>query len=987
MTQGRSSDEANRSSGMLVLFGMSVAAGLVFALDVSMELGVAGGVLYVGVVWLALLAHQSWLVWLAAVACTLLTAVGYVASPSGGESWKALTNRGLALFAIWGTAAFSAWLRRRFASNPFDPGNPSHGEWLITGVSTPLERRGPAANFGRTLWIIMGASLAIHVACLILGNTVLSGLHWPHHPVHAAIEMSGGLIAIWVAWMLMMLQRRNLGTSFNVWIAGALIGMGLLDGLHALVHAGQAFVWLHSTATFVGGALFATVWLPRELQKPVSQWWPWTVATSVLAFGILSLACPQYTPEMLVENELGEKVFTLWAQGLNVIGGMLLFVAAARMILEWRATNNVDDLLFCLHCTLFGAAAVMFEQSQLWDLPWWGWHGLRLSAYGVALWFVVLTDRRDARDSRRRAIELSQFSAIIEASDDAIIGKTLDGIVVSWNRGAEGLYGYSSAEMIGQPILRIVPPDRREEVPYLLSRIRLGNHVEHFETVRVCKNGERVNVSLTISPIRNSQGEPVGAAVISRNIAEKKELERLQKRMLEQSQAELRFAHAAAAPSRPLDGADSVGGQRAGIVRQSGMDDSSSVTKSFEEALNGLALQTRLMVGTHQTAISYLPEGGFKTAIHALSLSEKYEAYNSYDVMPTGEGIWRLIVTQGASVRMTQEELESHPMWRNFSDMKDARGLEHPPMRGWLAVPILHDDGRFLGVLQASDKLSGEFDDADLRLFQRLARMIAPSFSLQAANEEVRQHSQELAAAKDSLERSNQDLEQFAYVASHDLQEPLRAVVGYSQLLKKELGDTTGDVESFLTNIVEGGQRMQTLINDLLEYSRVNRKGTPVEASDVGEVVANALRNLDAAIKESGAEIECGWMPTAMIDRRQFTQLFQNLIGNGIKYRGERKPRIEITSKDDSDHWTFTVRDNGIGIAPQFYDQIFIIFKRLHTRNEYAGTGIGLALCKRIVERHGGEIRVESSPGAGTAFHVSIPKNSDNGISEQDRHE
>jgi PAS domain S-box-containing protein len=967
---------------MLVLFGMSVAAGLVFSLDVSMELGVAGGVLYVGVVWLALLANQSWLVWLAAVGCSLLTVIVYVASPSGGESWKALTNRGLALFAIWGTAAFSAWLRRRFAANPLDPGDSSHGGWLIAGVSTPLERRDPAAYLGRTLWIIMGASLAIHVACLILGNTVLSGFHWPHHPVHAAIEMAGGLIAIWVAWMLLMLQRRDLGTSFNVWIAGALIGMGLLDGLHALVHAGQAFVWLHSTATFVGGVLFATVWLPRELQKRVSQWWPWTVATSVLAFGILSLACLQYTPGMLVENELGQKVFTLWAQGLNVTGGMLLFAAAARMILAWRTTNNVDDLLFCLHCSLFGAAAVMFEQSRLWDLSWWGWHGLRLLAYGVALWFVVLTDRRDAKDLRRRATELNQFSAIIESSDDAIIGKTLDGVIVSWNRGAKSLYGYSAAEMIGHPISRIVPADRSEEVPYLLSQIRQGRHVEHFETVRLCKDGTLVDVSLTISAIRNSQGEPIGAAVIARDIAEKKELEKLQKRLLEQSQAELRFAHAAAAPSRPLDAEPDQSYQRSAVVRESCTVDDSAATKSFEEALHELALQTRLMVGTHQTAISYLPDGDFNAATHTLSFSEKYEAYNSYDVMPTGEGIWGLIVTQRASVRMTQQELESHPMWRNFSDMKDARGLEHPPMLGWLAVPILHDDGQFLGVLQASDKFSGEFDDADLRLFQRLARMIAPSFSLQAANEEVRQHSQKLVAAKDSLERSNQDLEQFAYVASHDLQEPLRAVVGYSQLLKKELDDTGGDVESFLTNIVEGGQRMQTLINDLLEYSRVNRKGLPVEASDVGEVVANALRNLDTAINESGAEIVCGSMPTAMIDRRQFTQLFQNLIGNGIKYRGERTPRIEITSKEDSEHWTFTVRDNGIGIAPQFHDQIFIIFKRLHTRNEYAGTGIGLALCKRIVERHGGDIRVESSPNIGSEFHVTIPRNSDNGISE-----
>lgn len=961
---------------------MTVAAAVVFALDMSVELGVAGGVLYVGVLWLAYLSHRSWLVWPVAVLCSLLMMAGYAISPDGGEQWKVLANRGLSLFVIWGTAAFSAWMRRDFSVTALNPSDSSTDELVTIGRLSLPDRKSEVTHLGRTLWIIMGVSLAIHVTCLVLGSTVLRDFRWPHHPVHAAVEIAGGLIALWVAWMLMTLQRRGIGTSFNVWIAGALIGMGLLDGLHALVHAGHEFVWLHSTATFVGGALFATVWLPSESQKRVAGWWPWVVATSVMAFGILSMACPQYTPRMLVENELGEKVFTLWAQGLNVVGGLLLFAAAIRMILTWRITKNVDDLLFCLHCTLFGAAAVMFEQSQLWDLPWWGWHGLRLLAYGVALWFVVLSDRRDAEDLRRRATDLSQYSAIIESSDDAIIGKTLDGIIVSWNRGATSLYGYTEAEMIGQSISRIVPPDRPGELRRLLERLRHGHHIEHFETERVRRDGTRVDVSLTISPIRNSEGQLVGASAIARDIGLKKEVEELQKRILEQSQAELRFAQAAAAPSRPLDEGSQPGSQRSAIVRDADTEGDSTATKSFEEALHELSLQTRLMVGAHQTAISYLLDGDFKAATHALSFSEKYERYSSYDVMPTGEGVWRLIVTELASVRMTQEELESHPMWKNFSDLKDARGLEHPPMRGWLAVPILQDDGRCLGLLQASDKLSGEFDDADLRLFQRLACMIAPLFSLQTANEEVRRHSKELSVARDALERSNVDLEQFAYVASHDLQEPLRAVVGYSQLLKKELGESSGDSASFLTNIVEGGQRMQMLINDLLEYSRVNRKGSPIEATDVGDVITNAVRNLDAAINESEGEVTYGSMPTAMIDRRQFTQLFQNLIGNAIKYRGTNSPQVEITFAENHENWIFTVRDNGIGIDPQFHDQIFIIFKRLHTRKVYSGTGIGLALCKRIVDRHGGDIRVESQPNEGSAFHVTIPKQPEADISE-----
>jgi PAS domain S-box-containing protein len=958
-----------------LLLAIATVAALVLALDISLELGVAGGVLYVGAIWLALLSRQQKVVWGTAAVCSLLTVIGYFASPAGGEAWKAIVNLGLALFAIWGTAALSARFRKHPRSES-ELSEPTQGQGSASGTQFELlTQSGSESNLGKTLWIIIGLSLSIHIACLIIGNTILKGVQWPHEPVHAAVEMAGGLIALWVAWMLILLQNRGAGTSFNVWIAGALIGMGLLDGMHAIVHVGHEFVWLHSTATFVGGLLFATVWFPDSWQKRCASWWPLAVTTVVLAFGILSMMFPEFTPRMLVEIEPGKKVFTTWALSLNVIGGIFLFAAAVRMILAWRITKNVDDLLFCLHCSLFGAAAVMFEQSQLWDIAWWGWHGLRLLAFGVALWFVVLTDRRDAQELRRRAIEMSQFSAIIESSDDAILSKTLDGQIVSWNRGAEKLYGYPASEIVGHSISRIIPADHLDEVETMLDELRQGKPIDHLETVRLRSDGVRVDVALSVSPVRDSQGQVVGASVIARDIGQRKELELLQEQSLQRDKAELRFAQMAAAPSRAVDDESEQAVERAAIVREGMSEDAS--TKSFEETLHELALQSRHLVNSHQTAISYMPDGDFSAATHSLSFSDKYQKYNTYDVMPTGEGIWKLIVSERCSVRMTQEELVAHPMWKNFSDMKDARGLEHPPMRGWLAVPILRDDGRFLGVLQASDKLEGEYEDRDLRLFQRLARMIAPSFSLQDANGEVLRHSRQLTTAKEALERSNTDLQQFAYVASHDLQEPLRAVVGFSQLLEKELGETEGEKAQFVKNIVEGGQRMQTLINDLLEYSRVSRRGAEFESVAIKEIVNDAVRNLDAAIRESQAEIVCDSMPEIEADRRQFIQLFQNLIGNGIKYRTDAPPRIHVASTDDASNWYFSVSDNGIGIDPQFHDQIFVIFKRLHTRKSYPGTGIGLALCHRIVDRHGGSIRVESNLDQGSTFHFTIPKQSD----------
>ena len=185
--------------------------------------------------------------------------------------------------------------------------------------------------------------------------------------------------------------------------------------------------------------------------------------------------------------------------------------------------------------------------------------------------------------------------------------------------------------------------------------------------------------------------------------------------------------------------------KRAAIVHEldQGLTDALAAG-TFEEALHELALQSRLMVKAHQVAISYVPDGDFHRGIHTHSFSEKYEKYNTYDVMPTGDGIWGLVVKQRRSVRMTQAELLSHPLWRNFSDLKDARDLEHPPMVGWLAVPILSQSDGYLGVLQASDRYEGDFTEADLNLFTHLAKMISPTFELQYVNQELQRRTDEL---------------------------------------------------------------------------------------------------------------------------------------------------------------------------------------------------------------------------------------------------
>ena len=231
-----------------------------------------------------------------------------------------------------------------------------------------------------------------------------------------------------------------------------------------------------------------------------------------------------------------------------------------------------------------------------------------------------------------------------------------------------------------------------------------------------------------------------------------------------------------------------------------------------------------------------------------------------------------------------------------------------------------------------------------------------------------------LARQAEDLRRSNADLEQFAYVASHDLQEPLRMVASYLQLIERRYHDRLDDDgREFIDYAVDGANRMRTLINDLLAYSRVGTRGKPFVPCDLNEAFERAVANLGLAINESEAHVTKSQLPTVLGDPGQLTQLMQNLVGNAIKFRSQDVPQVRVEATQQGGEWACVVRDNGIGVAPEYADRVFLIFQRLHGRAEYEGTGIGLAICKRIVERHGGRIWLTSEPGHGTAIWWTLP--------------
>lgn len=268
-------------------------------------------------------------------------------------------------------------------------------------------------------------------------------------------------------------------------------------------------------------------------------------------------------------------------------------------------------------------------------------------------------------------------------------------------------------------------------------------------------------------------------------------------------------------------------------------------------------------------------------------------------------------------------------------------------------------------------ELAQSFDEMAAALEQQVGELQRAEGELKELNEDLEKRVVDRTL---ELKRSNEDLEQFAYVASHDLQEPLRMIRNYLQLLqqryKTELDPNAHD---FIDFALDGSKRMNQLIHDLLAYSRVGTHGKELVVTECDQALEDALANLTVAIEESKAEVTRDSLPPVIGDEVQLTQLFQNLIGNAVKFRGEATPKVHVGVQRKGGEWEFTVRDNGIGIAEQDFQRIFVVFQRLHNREKYPGTGIGLSVCKKIVERHGGRIWVESKPGKGTTFHFTIP--------------
>ncbi len=495
---------------------------------------------------------------------------------------------------------------------------------------------------------------------------------------------------------------------------------------------------------------------------------------------------------------------------------------------------------------------------------------------------IDITDRKDAEMTSRQHADRTAplLSAIVDSSDDAIISKDLNGVVMSWNKSAERLFGYTAQEAIGCTIASlIIPDDRQDEEPDILARLRRGERVDHFETVRHRKDGSLIDISLTISPVKNAQGVIIGASKIARDITESK---RIRSALIE---SEARFRQLADTMPQMVWTAGPDG--RVDYYNERWYE-FTGFSRVFSEAATWESI-------LHPDDLQRVRES-WSAAVHS------GEPYNvEYRFFDRQERCWRWFVAR--------------------------------------AVPVRDVRGRIV-------KWFGTCTDIDQQ--KRI---------------------------EDELRRANEDLKQFAFSASHDLQEPLRSIKIYSELLSKRYAHKLdGEALKFMQFLHNGATRMEALLRDLLAYTQVSRSDAPVEAVDANEVFKAVLANLSGMIAGTGAQITTGPLPSLAVSGAHLQQVFQNLVGNAIKYRSpERRPIVQVGAERRDGYWVFSVADNGIGIDPEYKENIFGLFKRLHTSDEYSGTGIGLAICQRILDRYHGRIWVESEPGRGSIFRFTLP--------------
>jgi PAS domain S-box-containing protein len=617
-------------------------------------------------------------------------------------------------------------------------------------------------------------------------------------------------------------------------------------------------------------------------------------------------------------------------------------------------------------------------------------------------------------------LELTQLqNAILNSANYTIISTATDGTIKTFNRAAQELLGYSLEEVAGKVTPEIIhdPVEvcQRSEIlsqelgtkiepgfEVFVARARRGK-VDENEWSYIRKDGSRFPIRLSVTALFDSEGSINGFLGIGQDISDRKQAEQ------ELRDLTIAMQNAVEGISRLDTDGRYVNVNRA-YAHKCGYEPEEMLGMAWQLTVHPedldrlvLAYQEMLVTGKVEAEARGVRKDGsvFYKQITMISACNDRGIFNGHHCFMkdiTDRKITEAALQESEFKYRQIVELAEEGIWvidRNTRTtyvnraMVRMLGYTEAEMLGLSFFDFMDEEAKQDANYKMERRKQGIADKHEFKLKNKNGKDVWTYLSASPVMDDRgnmlsccalvynisdrKATEQQLLQLTEDLQRSNEQLEQFAYVASHDLQEPLRAVTSYAQLLAQRYQNNLDDrADKYINYIIGGATRMHQLINDLLAYSRSGR-GKEFEPTDCNITVQKSLSNLQMAIAETQAAIACDAMPTVMADESQLVQLFQNLIGNAIKFCRHDIPSIHISVSQQDREWQFSVRDNGIGIAPEYAERIFIIFQRLHSRREYDGTGIGLAICKRIVERHGGRIWVDSREAKGATFYFTIP--------------
>ena len=786
------------------------------------------------------------------------------------------------------------------------------------------------------------ASLAlIPIFLIVIEILVALGIQTVFEPPYLLLITNTvfvGLIPLYIAYLSFRTYTAH-GRPGVLLIGGGMLAMGMGSILAAMVRSlpdgANMNVTVYNTAFLVGAvfafaAALANIYYPAGFSDTKKTRTAALMYAAVILFVLVltGTTVTGLTPRFFIQ-EIGP---TLLRQGVLISAIVVLAVSSVMFYLE--NTRKKEDFFFWIAISLglISIGLLAFAQEVVVGGPV-GWFGRTAEYAGACFALVAYLGVRKNALAHGIPVEerLAQFfgeaevgyRGLVEASTSAIVILDPADRVLVWNPAAERMFGYSKTEMVGTPIARIAPGDG------LLSAVQAvrdptspGDDGQpgrgYIETV--ARRKDRSEFPISMSVFGHMAGSTWARTCIIRDITDQENHEKALKLKFEELK---RLNEELVATQEEL--------------RQN-YDDLIKAEHAERETSQYLE---NLINYANAPIIVWDPDYRISLFNHAFELLTGKPS----DSM-IGQDLDLLFPE-----KYREEAMDI--IWRTATGER----------LDVVEIPILHISGDIRTVLWNSATLftpDGKTVLATIAQGQDITDRKKAEDALQ-----------EYAA---NLKQSNEDLERFAYVASHDLREPLRMVTSFSQLLEKNYkGRLDADADEFIGYIVEGGRKMDALVNDLLEFSRITSRGKPFEPTDMNAVLSEVLKSLSVTIRENKVEIEAGMLPIVSVDRSQMALVFQNLVANAIKFREASAPVVAIDATRVRNEWVLSVRDNGIGIDPEYHEKIFELFQRLHSRDEYPGTGIGLAICKRIVERHGGRIWVESQPGEGSTFFFTIP--------------